>query len=133
MEQSKKKPVMVGVIVACLVLAGVVTYITKSGGSGTAIGEAGEMMWVKCRNPQCAAEYQMALEDYYDYQQANATDLSLAPLICEKCSEKSSFRAVKCPECDVVFFYGSTTGDYDDRCPDCDYSQVEVDRKGSQE
>lgn len=133
MEESKKKPVMVGVIVACIVLAGVVTYMTKSGGSETAIGEAGEMMWVKCRNPQCASEYQIALKDYYEYQQENATGLSLAPLICEKCGEKSAFRAVKCPKCDVVFFYGSVTRDYDDKCPECGYSQAEEDRKGSQE
>ncbi|KKK46597.1 hypothetical protein LCGC14_3163660, partial [marine sediment metagenome] len=46
MDEDKKQKIMIGLIVGCMVLAGVVTYMTKSGGSETAIGEAGEMMWV---------------------------------------------------------------------------------------
>ena len=35
MEGSKKKQVMVGIVAGCLVLAGAITLMTRSGGSGS--------------------------------------------------------------------------------------------------
>ena len=53
-------------------------------------------------------------------------------LTCPKCSERSVYRAMKCPECKEVFFRGDA-GDqrFADRCPnpDCKYSRQEERRK----
>jgi len=134
MEESKKKPIMIGVIVVCLALAGLITYLRYSGGSGGVAGiSPAEMIWVKCSNKACNAEYQMGKRDYYQYIKERANPLSQAapPLVCKKCSQESIYRAEKCgnPQCGIVFFVDSVPGDFSDRCPKCKRSETEESRK----
>ena len=65
-----KKTVMLGVVIACLAIAGVVTYSRYSGGEGGIDSIAEEdMIWVKCNNPACKAEYQVGMKGYFQYIQ----------------------------------------------------------------
>jgi hypothetical protein len=87
--------------------------------------------WVKCRNPQCGAEYEMNLKAYHEFIEKNIDPKKLAApaMTCGKCGEPSVYRAVKCGKCGMVFKIGSIPRDFGDRCPKCGYSQVEKDRE----
>jgi len=133
MEESRKKPILLGVIVVCLVVAGVITYTTwtPGGPSGIDAGiDASEMTWVKCRNPACEAEYQISLREYFKYIDAerakDPSTLATPPLICEKCGQDSVYRAIKCESCGLVFETGlGSKEDFADRCPKCGHSRFE--------
>lgn len=135
MEESRKKPIMVGVIIACLVLAAIIIIGRRSGGSGGIDSVSNEeMIWVKCNNPSCKAEYQMGLKAYHKYmlEHANPMAPTAPPLICKECGEPSAYRAEKCenPDCGIVFIQGSSgPGDFADRCPKCKQSATEESRK----
>jgi len=134
MEESKKKPIMIGVIVVCLAAACVITWIWSSGSpTGIDAIDPKKMTWVKCRNPACEAEYQMPLKEYARQVEENmdysSGVLAVPALVCKKCGEKSIFEAAKCPKCGLVFEKGWKRGDYEDRCPVCGYSQIEKDRE----
>ncbi len=134
MEESKRKPIMIGVIVVCLAVAGLITYFTYSGGSSGGIEDipAEEMMWVKCSNKACNAEYQINKRDYYQFLKEHANPLGSAPpMACKKCGKESIYAAEKCgnPQCGIVFFENSVPGDFADRCPKCGRSETEEIRK----
>jgi len=135
MEDSKKKPIMIGVIAVCLVVAGLVTFMRSSGGGGgiDAIPE-GKMTWVKCSNPSCNAEYEMSEKEFYKAQAERFNPLArtATPLTCEKCGKDSLFQAFKCanPSCGNVFIRGvSGQNDFPDRCPKCKQSETEEIRR----
>ncbi|OHB55175.1 MAG: hypothetical protein A2173_00400 [Planctomycetes bacterium RBG_13_44_8b] len=92
----------------------------------------GEMMWVKCNNPNCKAEYEMDKKDYFtDVAQkvrTNPLSYQTPALVCEKCGKESIFRAIKCEKCGKVFIEGASA-DFSDRCPDCGFSKIEDERK----
>jgi len=133
MEESKKKRIMVGIIVVCLGLAGIITFRTLSGGPGIPGHFAKEMTWVKCRNPDCGAGYEITKMEYFKYvQKHDDPRLSEAPpLVCTKCGQKGIYIAIKCEKCGLVFERGTIPGDFEDRCPnpECSYSKEEVLRK----
>jgi len=132
MEASRKKPIMVAIIVACLVAAGVITYVAQSGDeSGAETIKSGQMIWMKCTNPDCGAEYQMDLKDYYKAIEERWQPMAMGPpaLTCKDCGEESLYRVEKCPSCGVLFHRGSVENDFADRCPECGYSQTEENRK----
>jgi ribosomal protein L40E len=133
MEEGMKKTVMLGVVIACLAVAGVVTYSRYSGGGGLDSISEEDMIWVKCNNPACKAEYQMGRKGYHQYIQENVNPLAqtMPALVCEKCGEHSVYRAEKCqnPDCGIVFLRNSVPGDYADRCPKCKRSETEESRK----
>ena len=130
MEENKKKVVMIGIIVVCLGLAIAIWQKTKGAGGAGAEGiPAGEMMWLKCE--KCGATYQIEKREYYKYLEEHP-GLSLAGPVaieCKKCGERAARRAIKCPNCGEVFFYGSVPGDFGDRCPKCGYSETEERKK----
>ena len=134
MEDSKKKPIMIGVIVVCLVAAGLITFARRGGGgSGLDAIPSDKMTWVKCNNQSCNAEYEMSEREYFKLQQERLNPMARTapPLPCEKCSKDSLFRALKCPNpsCGVVFFRDSVPNDFFDRCPKCKQSETEEIRK----
>ena len=135
MEASKKKPIMVGVIVVCVVLAGAITYMNRPKGSGIDSIKDTELLWVKCSNPDCGAEYQMGKKDYFQsLQNASAEGTGIAALTCKQCSEESIYRAEKCEKCGTVFFRRiQEVGTYPDKCTKCGYSKIEEDRKKERE
>ncbi len=87
--------------------------------------ERSQMIWVKCKNPDCQVVYQIDRNDYFKYVQEhrNALSLSVAALVCEKCSQESIYKAVRCEKCGLIFSIGSVAGDFSDRCPQCSYSK----------
>lgn len=135
MEDSKKKPIMIGVIVACLIVAALITFAGRGGGGeGINAIPDDEMTWVKCNNPKCKAEYQMSKKEFYKQQQERFNPMARTspPLTCEKCSKDSLYMAVKCenPSCGAVFIQGiSGQNDLPDRCPVCKHSAIEDSRK----
>jgi len=135
MEDSKKKPVMIGVIVVCIIVAGLITLAKRGGGSGGIDSIPDDKMtWVKCSNPSCNAEYEMSEKQFHKEMQErfNPMARSAPPLTCEKCGKDSLFQAVKCanPSCGTVFIKGiAGPGDHQDRCPKCGHSETEDIRK----
>ena len=132
MEDSKKKPIMIGVVVGCLVLAGIITFATRSGGSGGIKAlERGVIYWVKCTNPDCEHEWEMDRKDYFQYLKDNQDPMSMAApgIVCDQCDEESGYRAEKCEECELIFTRGSVPHDFADRCPECSHSKTERLRK----
>ncbi len=134
MEESKKKPIMIGVIVVCLGVAAIITWSRYTGGGG-GIDDIPEenMIWAKCNNPDCKAEYQTSEKAYHKYMMENSEPMAptLPPMVCKECGEKSVYRAGKCgnPDCGVVFFWNSVPNDFSDRCPECNRSETEESRK----
>jgi len=137
MEESKKKPIMIGAIIVCFVLAGVITYkySISPKGPGTEVFK-GIQIWVKCSNEDCGAEYQMDKKEYFDsieeLVRQNPLSMQTPPLVCEKCGKESIYRAEKCenPKCGIIFFRGAAgRGEFADKCPECGYSRSEELRK----
>ncbi len=130
MEESKKKPIMIGVVAVCLILAGVVTYLNSSGDEGGIDStSSSEKVWVMCSNPDCEAKYEASKKEFLEFLQENQAGPIAPPMVCQECDEESIYRAEKCEECGEVFFRGSVPRDYADRCPECDYSGIEEKRK----
>jgi len=131
MDEGKKKMLLVVVIVVCLGVAGAITLV-RSTSDRRDLGQfAGEQIWLKCGNEACGHAWQMNKQAYFQYIEKNIDPARMAapPLTCPKCGEASGFRAVKCPQCGLVFFRGTVPNDYADRCPECKFSQIEADRK----
>jgi rubrerythrin len=128
MEEGKKKMIMIGVIVACIVAAIVITVATHSGSSSGGVDsiKRGTMIWLKCR--KCENTWQMDKRDYFEYIEKYRVGMTIPPLVCPKCSEKEGYRAEKCEKCGFIFERG-TTNDLVDRCPKCGYSALEEVRK----
>jgi hypothetical protein len=132
MDESKKKLVMILIIVVCLGVAGAVFLRGRGESGGIEDISDDEMTWVKCRNKSCNAEYEMGLKEYYKFVTENANPMGPAPgLTCEKCGEPSVYKAEKCknPACGYVFFSGEVPNDFPDRCPKCGQSATEEIRK----
>ena len=129
MEEGKKKPIMIGVIVACLALTAFIIFRRSGGGGGIEDISDEEMTWVKCNNPNCKAEYEMGLKEYHKYILENMNPMAMVapPVVCKECGEESCLRAEKCqnPDCGIVFFLGSVPNDFADRCPECGRSETE--------
>ena len=133
MEDSRKKPIMIGVIIVCFAVAGLV-FFTRGSGGGGGIDDIPDdrMTWVKCNNPSCKAEYEIGEKQFFKAMEERFNpnpNAGTPPLTCEKCSKDSVFQAVKCvnPSCGVVFF--RVTNDFFDRCPECKQSETEEIRK----
>jgi hypothetical protein len=150
MTSDKRKLVMLGVVVVCFSLAvGITVYRRHKEGSGPTGIESikrGEMIWVKCDNEECEAEYQMDKREYFEYLQdhpptpeqfaAMMSDPNVrgaTPLVCNKCKQESVFRGEKCDKCGIVFIRGTVRHDFADRCPECDYSKTETQRREARE
>ncbi|UCG56492.1 MAG: hypothetical protein JSU70_16715 [Phycisphaerales bacterium] len=132
-----KNTIYVVVIVLCLLIAIGIFIKTQSGGpTGVDSIKRGEMLWMMCNNPACKANYQIDKKDYYtEIQESMKASPVLAgtpAIVCQTCNEESIFRAVKCPNCEHMFFYGNPA-DFDDRCPECKFSKIEDDRKKRRE
>lgn len=133
MEDSKKKMIMVVVVVACLGVAGAITFMGGSKETGIETIKAGEMLLLKCSNPDCSAVYDMEKKLFFETIQARRGEAGMTagmpPLVCKECSKESVYEAIKCEKCGVTFFVGSVRGDFSDRCTECGYSKKEERRK----
>jgi len=138
MEDSRRKQVLIALIATCLVLAGLITFLTtRSGNPGLEVFK-GQTQWVKCANKNCEAAYELDKKKYMELVQEearrNVDATGPMAIICEKCGEQSAFKAEKCEKCGEVFFYAAAgPGDFPDRCPKCGYSAMEEERKQAQQ
>jgi hypothetical protein len=85
------------------------------------------MAWMMCRG--CGAKYRMKLkqwqavaESYIEEQPDSRTPPSL---VCQECGKKAAYLAIECGKCGLVFEAAWKGPDYYDRCPQCNFSQVE--------
>ncbi len=125
---------MIGIVVACLVLVVVITVMRHTGGgTGTLSGIPDDVMiWVKCMNPKCNAEYETSKKAYFRYlsgQEGDVPEGAIQMARCEQCGKDSLIKAIKCEKCGKVFIEGVVQGDFFDRCPECNYSKIEELRK----
>ena len=132
MDEDKKKKIMIGFIVACLVLAGIVFTATNRGRGGT--GRSNKPIQILCT--ECEAEYELTADEFREQMQGKMSEggmpMMMGPmagpitLTCQECNEDAAVMAIKCPECEYVFVSGEAgLNDYPDRCPECDYSVIE--------
>ena len=136
MDDGKKKTVMLVIIGICLLIVAIMVAARMGSRQGEVPAFEGRKTWMLCRNEACKAEYEIPLNEYHVYVQENddPRSSSAPPMTCQKCGEKSLFKAVGCAKCGLVYEMGSifsVTGDrndYPDRCPKCKYSQRETDR-----
>ncbi len=132
MDEAQKKKVMIGVIVGCLILAGIIVFAGRGGG-GDGVDDipSDQMVWVICTS--CKASYQMGERDFYKQSQERMVPgaMTPTPLTCKECGKDAIVLAVKCenPDCGHVFREGSVPGDFPDRCPKCKQSATEESRK----
>ena len=127
MEDSRKKPIMIAVIVICFAAAGIIWYATRPKVFGIDDIPDDQMIWLKCTNPDCGAEYQVNQKAYAKYidehYEPDSQESPLPP--CEKCGQQTALRAEKCEKCELVFFRPFVPTDFADRCPECGYSATE--------
>ena len=124
--QDKKKPIMIGVVVGCLVLAAIITFGTNkhSGGKRKLKGTT----LIQCRS--CKAVYELETEDYREQVIASGS----IRVYCNECGKKTAIAVMKCEKCDNVFRKGAAgegEGVFPDQCPKCDYSKVAERRKAA--
>lgn len=133
MEESKKKPIMVGAIIMCLILAVVIYQWTRPEDTS---GKGIKNVWVKCADPDCGAVYEVDRDEYYRYIAENYDPamIGMTPaMVCEQCGEPSVYKAIKCPKCGEVYFKNEAGDeDYPDSCPGCGYSEIEEKEKAKE-
>jgi hypothetical protein len=130
----EKKTVLSLIAVTALVLAGWIAYVNSNKPEkpvGIKSVDPNEMIWIKCKDPNCAATFQMNKVAFLEYLQQNIDPMAMQqPAIpCEKCGGKTGYKALKCESCDAFFFYGEVVGDFPDKCPLCGISKTEQRRK----
>ena len=125
MDENLKKPIMIVIIVVCLGLAGAITFFR---GRDSGPNLKGKIQYCKCAN--CGATSEMDAQDFRDqlraYIKSNPEISDLPALVCDKCGQRSVFKAIKCKKCDNFFFKGEAgASDYSDRCTKCKFSPTE--------
>ena len=130
MDEDKKQKVKIVFVAACLVIALVIYLITREKSSSS--GRTKGTIQMLCANEECSAEYEVTPEEYRSSMVASRGPGSgmrvqgPRSFICRECNEESAFVATKCTQCGFVFTQSYDDSlDYPDRCPECDYSEIE--------
>ncbi|MHC4843971.1 MAG: hypothetical protein ACYTFM_12570 [Planctomycetota bacterium] len=128
------KPVMVGMLVVCLVLAVVVFFLFGTEEKSDYTMLAGQEIWVKCSNPDCNAEYESDEAVFkgaiLEQKKLNPMYPGDPPVTCKECQQQSLLEALKCSKCEKVFFRGELgPGHFRDECPGCGYSATKEQRE----
>ena len=120
---KKKDGIKIVIIVAALSLA-VVVYVHSQSSSPGIAGYKGQVVYLKCSNPNCGYVWKMDKGDYFQMIHEKYHDEE-KPVACPKCGS-SAYRAVKCPKCGKVFIRSRMQADgVVDRCPQCGYSEAQ--------
>lgn len=125
MDEGKKKQVMIGVVVLCLVLAAVITIATNTDSSGPK-----SPVNLRCANQKCNYIYELSQKEYKNQiEELGPKSPNWKPrLACPECSKNSAFVARKCQKCDEIFL-PNPRQKYPDKCTKCGYSPREERRK----
>jgi hypothetical protein len=127
MDEDKKKYLMIGIIVACLVLAGGITFMNMGGGGGSGGNRPIVML---CDS--CGVDYEITSDEFREQMRQSSVggDMMMmrGPMIlpCRDCGETAAYRATRCPECQEAFVSGDAGDEkYLDKCPACGHSPTE--------
>ena len=136
MEDDKKKQLMIGIVIACIVLAVGITLYNSTGGSGKA---ANRKIFILCS--ECGESSELSGEELREKMQQAAGEGGIGPmgmmdpmgaapvLTCPGCGKDAAQMATKCKSCETVFIpdfqAAFTGGGYPDKCPKCGYSEEE--------
>ncbi len=136
MDEEKKKKIMLGLIISCIVLAVGITAVTNMGGGGGGGSRSNEPVQMLCMNEECGMDFELSTKEYREYMMQGGMmgpgPMSQTPLECPECGMQSAFRAVMCKECEAVFMQDYSSEDFPDRCPDCGYSEIEARRDAAE-
>jgi DNA-directed RNA polymerase subunit M/transcription elongation factor TFIIS len=132
MDEAKKKPMLIGIIVVCLSVVAAMFFVTRPGKRGIPDDFKKETIFLLCRNSSCKAFFETNKYAYYkfgeDYVKANLG--SSVPLFkCEKCGQESCVEGVKCAKCGQIFEMRWKRGAFADQCPKCGYSKIKEERE----
>lgn len=129
MDEEKKKYIMIGMIVACIALAGGITYLNMGGSGGGSSGSSSVVMLCD----SCGATYEVSSDEFKELMRNSPMGrnpmMMAGPMIlpCKECNEIAAYRAIKCTQCEEIFVRGDAEDDkYPDRCPGCGYSSFEA-------
>ena len=136
MDDTGKKKLRIGIIIASLTLAAVITYVTSSGGDSGGSNRGSRVIYIMCDNQDCPeSEYEVSTEQYREMMQAvqSPEDRLTGPMMgpmaleCKNCSQETAYMSQKCEECETFFSidYDGASDDYPDRCPECGFSRIE--------
>ena len=138
MDDSKRKTVMVGIVITCIVLA---VGITVYNNTGSPPGRKDKVLMM-CSDPDCGETFEMTGDEYIKQSQEAGGDevggmggmmdigpVGVTPTVtCRHCGKDSAKLTTKCEKCDYVFimnYEAPAEGEYPDRCPECKYSAME--------
>jgi predicted RNA-binding Zn-ribbon protein involved in translation (DUF1610 family) len=124
-----KNTVYAVIIVVCLIVTGVIVFVTHWSNRNLGVPNSLQT-WVLCTS--CGDSHQMSLKNFWKQQKARMSAATSGPppavLTCVKCGKNAVVEAFKCPKCGVVSRKGNPlSGEFDDRCPKCGFSQLEAD------
>ena len=113
MEESTKKPIMIGIAVIILIVAGMLIF-KRSGGSGSGVGDLkrGERtVWLKCSDPNCGNVFEADMREYFEWVREKAPPRSFAvpPMTCQECEKDTAVRVLKDEETGEVYLRGEST------------------------
>ncbi len=131
MDEAKKKPVMIGIIVVCLVLAGIITAVTWEGGAGPT-SPTGPLT-LMCTNEDCGAVFELAREKLAEAVGPGMRMMGPPVVACQECGQRTAYITRTCPKCEALFIPLPSTDGYGDRCPECGFSPTEDRRSGKAE
>ena len=136
MDESKKKQIMISIVVICLVLATVIAIVNFMGGRSGGGSRSTGPVPLLCVNEECGNEFEMDREELTQQMMKSGAlmgPMGMGPqaLTCPECNEQSAFQAVKCNKCQASFIKDYSSGDFPDRCPECDYSAIEEARENA--
>ncbi len=133
MQKVNKKVIFV--IIALALAAGITASLLISDNKlGPDSLKPGVMFWMECK--KCDHEWQIDRKEYYSFIEQDPLNMSTPGMQCPACKKEAGYLAHKCPNCDNMFFDRACgPADYEDRCPECRYSETEAarNRKTSKE
>ena len=123
MDEDKKQKIMIGLIVGCLVLAGIITVVTNLGKGGGRRKRPTGPVTMLCINNKCNADFELSQEELVEQmRQMGDGDFMMMQtpkFICPECNNRSAYRATICGECDTMSMH-------DNICCDRGYNSGEL-------
>ncbi len=134
MDEDKKKKIMIGIIVGCIVLAVIINVVPRLGKSRSR-GPTGPITML-CINNQCNADFELSQEEMREQMNRMGGGgpmmmMSTPRFVCPECNQQSAYRAMVCEQCDSMFISTPQSEDFYDRCPECGFSKTEERRNAA--
>ena len=115
MDDETKKKISIGIVVGCIVLAGIIFFTTRTP-SGTSSSSVDMKVALLCANPECGQTLEITIDEYaQELDEQGADPIPGGPVLrCSKCQEFSLYMAEKCAKCGEIF-----VDDGSETCPKC--------------